>query len=54
MKPWENRGMQQKGLIATVLAGGIGVVIFFLLANLAFWGGLIYFGFWCARHFGVI
>lgn len=20
----------------------------------AFWGGLIYFAFWCLRHFGVI
>lgn len=25
-----------------------------ILANVAIWGGLIYFAFWCAKHFGLI
>ncbi|HHV41340.1 MAG TPA: hypothetical protein GXX72_00590 [Clostridiaceae bacterium] len=31
---------------------GIGAVLAVLI-NLVFFGGLIYFGFWCLRHFGV-
>jgi hypothetical protein len=30
------------------------VAILMLTLNVAFWGGLIYFAFWCAQHFGVI
>lgn len=25
-----------------------------ILLNVALWGGLIYFVFWCAKHFGLI
>jgi hypothetical protein len=25
-----------------------------IVINLAFFGGVIYFAFWCAKHFGVI
>ncbi len=33
---------------------GAGLVVFAIVANLAFWGALIYFAFWCLKHFGVI
>jgi len=32
------------GLLAVAITG----------LNLAFWGGLIYFIFWCLKHFGII
>lgn len=32
---------------------GILAVVMVLL-NFAFWGGLIYFVFWCLKHFGII
>ncbi len=38
---------------STVIGGAIGVVVATIL-GLAFWGGLIYFGFWCLKHFGVL
>lgn len=25
-----------------------------IVANVLIWGGLIYFAFWCAKHFGLI
>lgn len=31
-----------------------GLIVLTILGNIVFWGGLIYFGFWCAKHFGVI
>lgn len=36
------------------LGMGIFMVFLSLILNLAFWGGLIYFVFWCLQHFGVI
>ena len=30
------------------------MAILTVFLNVAFWGGLIYFAFWCAKHFGVI
>jgi len=30
------------------------MAILSIVLNVAFWGGLIYFAFWCAQHFGVI
>jgi len=36
-------------------AAGFGALaIITLLLNFAFWGGLIFFAFWCLQHFGVI
>lgn len=32
---------------------GIMAILAFVL-NFAFWGGLIYFCFWCLKHFGII
>jgi len=28
--------------------------LFAVILNLAFWGGLIYFVFWCLKHFGIV
>lgn len=35
-------------------AGLVGLGFFVVLANVAIWGTLIYFAFWCAHHFGLI
>ncbi len=35
-------------------AGFIGMALLAILANLIFWGALIYGAFWTANHFGVI
>lgn len=35
-------------------AGSIVLIVFGMILNFAFWGGLIYFGFWCLRHFGIL
>lgn len=32
----------------------LAVIIKAVIINVAFWGGLIYFAFWCAKHFGLI
>lgn len=32
--------------------GTFGVIA--VVLNLAIWGGLIYFAFWCLQHFGII
>jgi hypothetical protein len=32
----------------------IAMIIFTLIANLLFWGGVIYLALWCLKHFGVI
>ena len=30
------------------------MAVFVIILNMALWGGLIYFFFWCLKHFGVI
>ncbi len=30
------------------------MAVFAVILNFALWGGLIYFAFWCLKHFGVI
>lgn len=37
------------------MARGFGAfAVLTIVLNFAFWGGLIWLGFWCAKHFGVI
>lgn len=48
-KEWDKMN-SDKGFFA--FFGGFAILA--LLLNFAFWGGLIYFGFWCLQHFGVI
>lgn len=43
-----------KGFFAAVFAAWGFMAILVVALNLAFWGGLIYFAFWCAQHFGLI
>ena len=41
---------EEKGILKLIVGmSGLAIIL-----NLTFWGGLIYFVFWCAKHFGLI